>query len=167
MEFWLQGPVPGVPDALMPAAHALLQSQQELHGALEDFPAALLWERPGGAASVGFHLRHIAGSTARLLAYARGEQLTAAQLDAARREADPGGAPESAASLLASTDAAIEAGLGALRAARVDELYDRREVGRARVPSTLHGVLSHVAEHTRRHCGQVVATARILRGLNP
>ena len=166
MEFWLQGPVPGVPDALMPAAHALLQSQQELHAALAGFPAALLWERPGGAASVGFHLRHIAGSTARLLVYARGEQLTAAQLDASRREAEPGDAPESALALLATVDAAVDAALRALRDARTDELYDLREVGRARVPSTLHGVLSHVAEHTRRHCGQVVATAQILRGLN-
>ena len=166
MEFWLQGPLPDISEPLMPAAYALLQTRQELHKAMDGFPAGLLWQGPGGAASVGFHLRHIAGSTERLLAYARGEQLSAAQLEASRLEAETANATESVAALLANTDRAIDAALEAIRAAHPDELYSPREVGRLRLPSTLHGVLSHVAEHARRHCGQVVATAKIVRGLS-
>jgi hypothetical protein len=38
-------------------------------------------------------------------------------------------------------------------------------VGRARLPSTVFGLLFHVAEHTQRHAGQAITTAKIVRGL--
>src|SRR3989442_7769590 len=78
-EVWLRGPVPGFPRELMPVAHALLQIREEI----ERVPATLSFERlrrkPGGAGSVAFHLRHLAGSLDRLLTYARGEAVSAAQ----------------------------------------------------------------------------------------
>ena len=58
-EFWLRGPVEGVPPLLMPVAHALLQSRKDLREAAEPLSTRELWQRPGRAASVGFHLRHI------------------------------------------------------------------------------------------------------------
>lgn len=41
-------------------------------------------------------------------------------------------------------------------------LLEPRSVGRAQLPSTLLGLLVHAAEHTQRHVGQLLVTARIL-----
>ena len=78
-EAWLRGPVEGVPDVLQPVAHALLQAREEARSLLQNFPAELLWHRPDGLASVGFHLQHIAGVIDRLFTYARGESLSPEQ----------------------------------------------------------------------------------------
>ena len=77
-EVWLRGPLDGFDPVVMPAAHALLQSAEDLERAAGSLTPEQVWTRPGGAASVGFHLKHIAGSIDRLLTYARGEQLDAA-----------------------------------------------------------------------------------------
>ena len=54
--------------ALQPAAHAFLQSREDLSQAVAGLSTSQLWMRPGGAASIGFHLRHIAGAIDRLTA---------------------------------------------------------------------------------------------------
>jgi hypothetical protein len=73
-EPWLRGPVPGVPALLQPAAHAFQMALEDCEAAAGDLSDDELWRSPGaGAASVGYHLRHLAGSTDRLLTYARGE----------------------------------------------------------------------------------------------
>src|SRR5688572_31411369 len=104
-EPWLRGPLADVDPYLMPAAHALTHAGEDLARAVADLPPQALWTRPGGAASVGFHLRHIAGSIDRLLAYARGEALTDDQRAAARAETEPSDAD--AAALLSEAHAAI------------------------------------------------------------
>src|SRR5512135_1145604 len=86
-EAWLRGPLPGVDPYLMPAAHALVQAGEDLEAAASLTPEQLA-ARPGGVASVGFHLRHLAGSTERLLTYARGASLSPEQLAVARAEAE-------------------------------------------------------------------------------
>jgi uncharacterized damage-inducible protein DinB len=43
-------------------------------------------------------------------------------------------------------------------------LLDPRLVGRAQLPSNVLGLLFHAAEHTMRHTGQVITTAKIVRG---
>ena len=68
-EFWLAGPIPNIPDGLLPAAHALLQSEHELKKYTADFPKELLWAKVAGRASVGFHMNHIAGVLDRMLTY--------------------------------------------------------------------------------------------------
>jgi uncharacterized damage-inducible protein DinB len=161
-EPWLRGPLDGVDPYLMPAAHALTHAGEDLARAAAEVPPGALWTRPGGAASVGFHLRHVAGSIDRLLAYARGEALTEAQRDAAKAEEDPGG-PEDAAALLAGAQAAIARALAQIRGTPRETLLDPRGVGRAQLPSTVLGLLFHVAEHTQRHTGQLIATARAVR----
>jgi len=101
-EYWLRGPIPGYPPLLQPVVHALLQARDEVNVLMDGFPDEKLWERPAGAASVGFHLRHLTGVLDRLLTYARGEVLTAGQLDYLREEGVPendrvvpgGGVPE-------------------------------------------------------------------------
>ena len=161
-EAWLSGPVDGVLAELQPAAHMLTQSARELEAATASLSPAELWARPGGAASVGFHLRHIAGSTDRLLTYARGESLSDAQRAALAAESLE--SQSSVSELWADAHTAIERALDALRSADRDTLFDHRPVGRAQLPSTVFGLLYHVAEHTVRHTGQVIATSKAIRG---
>jgi uncharacterized damage-inducible protein DinB len=146
----------------MPVAHSLLQSRTELAAAVDGLTGDQLRARPGGAASIAFHLRHVAGSIDRLLTYARGEPLTEAQRDAAKAEGADGPEQDVGALLSAVSDA-IETALAQLRATPRDSLLEAREVGRARLPSTVLGLLFHVAEHTQRHTGQVIATAKVVR----
>ncbi len=163
LEVWLRGPVEGVHPLLQPAAHALLQAREEVEDALKDFPDDLLWERPAGVASVGFHLQHLAGVIGRLFTYARGESLSEAQLEALAREgeAQPGDTVES---LLEAFRAGVNAAVGALRTNGGEGLLEARVVGRARLPSTELGLLFHAAEHTQRHVGQLLVTARVVKG---
>ncbi|HET6567087.1 MAG TPA: DinB family protein [Rhodothermales bacterium] len=164
-EAWLRGPLEGVDPYLMPAAHTLVQVKEEIEGAATGLSTDQLWVRPGGAASVGFHLRHLAGSTDRLLTYARGEQLRPEQMASLAAEGEPGEPPEDVAALLAGALAALERALDVIRATPRDALLEAREVGRARLPSTVMGLLFHVAAHAQRHAGQVVTTAKIVRGM--
>jgi hypothetical protein len=60
-EYWLRGAVSGVPDQLQPVAHALLQAREEVRALAAELPDAMLWTRPAGIASAGFHLRHMSG----------------------------------------------------------------------------------------------------------
>ena len=161
VEAWLNGPVPGVPPLLMPVAHSLLQAKQDLRAAASALNPEDLAVRPGGAASAGFHLRHIAGSADRLLTYALESPLSDVQLVALSREPDESGA--SAGELLDVIDDVLDRVLDVVRRTREQELTAVRYVGRARVPSTLIGLLFHIAEHTQRHTGQVITTAKILR----
>jgi uncharacterized damage-inducible protein DinB len=161
-ERWLRGPVEGVPALLQPAAHALLQTLDDIEAATEGLTNEQLWRSPGGAASIGYHLTHLSGSTDRLLTYARGEMLSDAQKAAFRAESNPPVAD--AVSLLADVRQAFDAALAQLRATPESSLTDARAVGRAGLPTTVIGLLFHVAEHSQRHAGQVVTTAKVVRG---
>lgn len=150
----------------MPAAHCLLQCREEISAVASDLSAEQLWARPGGVAPVGFHLRHIVGSLDRLLTYARGAQLGSEQRRALAAETspgDPGDSSVTAASLVADVEAAIDSAVATLRATSESDLLLPRSVGRAALPSTVLGLLFHSAEHTHRHTGQIVTTAKIVR----
>src|SRR5919109_3147653 len=88
-EPWLRGPVPDIAPLLQPVAHALLQAVEDIRRAVTPLDHEALWARPGGAASVGFHVRHAAGALDRLFTYARGEMLSEAQRAALARETAP------------------------------------------------------------------------------
>src|SRR5690606_32907406 len=90
-EVGLRVPVPGVPAPLQPLAHALLQAGEDAERVLRSISDDSLWESPGGAAPVGFHIRHAAQALDRLFSYARGEGLTDTQRSALRSEKEPGG----------------------------------------------------------------------------
>ncbi len=164
-EFWLRGPVEGVPPLLMPVAHALLQAGADLRSAAGELSPDALWQKPGGAASVGFHLKHVVGSLDRLFTYADGKALTLEQLAAIPLEGEPGSPPASAEALLAGVEAAVAQAIYRLKEIREDDLLAARSVGRARLPTTVLGLLFHAAEHTQRHTGQVIATSKLLRSL--
>ena len=163
-EVWLRGPIEHVPPMLQPVAHSLMQCRTEVHATLPMLGPADVWARPGGAASVGYHVRHAVGSLDRLLTYARGEQLSEAQLAAMRGERRAEERDGIQDVLVAEFDAAVERALAQVRATDPATLLEAREVGRARLPSTVIGLLFHAAEHTQRHAGQIVTTSKILRG---
>ena len=164
-EVWLRGPLPGVPPLLQPVAHSLVQCRDEVHASLRGLTPAQLWARPGGAASTGYHARHAAGSLDRLLTYARGEQLSAAQLDALRGEGTADLEDGAVERVVEAFDAAVDRALAQVRSTSEQTLLEARAVGRAQLPSTVIGLLFHAAEHTQRHSGQLVTTAKIVRGL--
>ena len=159
-EAWLRGPVEGIEPLLMPAAHALIQAREDVARAASGATVEQLWQRPGGAASAGFHLRHIAGSLDRLSTYARGELLSDAQRAALARESTPGaGARE----LVDETCQAIDRALDQLRRTPREVLLEPRTVGRAGLPATVLGLLFHGAEHTTRHVGQLITTLKVVQ----
>ena len=172
-EVWLRGPLAGFSAQAMPAAHTLRQTAEEVERAARH-PAPLtpaqLWARPAGIASAGYHLAHLAASTDRLLTYAAGRALDAAQTDALAAEDAllvEGVAPEDRPGL----DVLVAGALAALARAEAavrdtpPALYEEaRHVGRARLATTVWGLLFHVAEHAQRHAGQLATTARVARG---
>jgi uncharacterized damage-inducible protein DinB len=160
-EPWLRGPIDGVPPLLMPAAHALVHAREDVSAVLAALTTEQLWTRPGGAASVGYHVRHLAGALDRLLTYARGETLTPAQLSALNAESDVTGLDGQ--TLDAEVERAIATALAQIRATSVGQLLDARPVGRKNVPSTVIGLVFHAAEHSTRHAGQAITTAKIVR----
>ena len=162
-EFWLRGPVDDVSPALMPAAHAFLQTLEDVERATADLTSEQWWLSPGGAASIGFHVLHLAGSTDRLLTYARGEMLSDEQKAAFRAESSP--STVATASLLADLRRSFDAALEQVRATPPSSLYDARAVGRAALPTTVIGLLFHAAEHSQRHAGQIVTMAKVVRSL--
>jgi hypothetical protein len=163
-EVWLRGPVEGFAPVLMPAAHALLQVREDLERLAQTVVEEHLWVRPGGAASIGFHIRHTGGALDRLLTYARGETLSDAQLRFLRVEGDGGDPPASLASVVGEAQAAVERALGQLRETDPDRVYEERRVGRAGLPATVLGLIVHAAEHSTRHMGQAITTAKIVMG---
>jgi hypothetical protein len=46
-------------------------------------------------------------------------------------------------------------------------LTEPRYVGRKMLPSTVIGLLTHIAEHTQRHVGQAITTARWITATTP
>lgn len=164
-EVWLRGPVDGIPALLQPVAHTLLQAREEINSLMEDFPDMLLWEKPGGVASPGFHLQHIRGVIDRLLTYARGEMLNAAQLAELKQEGIPPSSSTGSRELLVALSQQVDKALAQLMATDESVLTAFRGVGRAQLPSTVLGLLTHAAEHTQRHTGQLLVTVKWLKSI--
>jgi hypothetical protein len=161
-EVWLRGPIDGFEPLLMPAVHALLQVREDLAMLADTVPAEHVWMRAGRAASIGFHVRHLGGALDRLLTYARGDALSTAQRMFLQQEGVPGEPPATLRQIVGGTDETIARALEQLRATDVTTLGEIRRVGRAELPATVIGLLFHAAEHSTRHMGQAITTARVL-----
>jgi len=160
-EWWQRGPVTGVPPMLQPVAHMLLQLRDDIPALVSSLEWTRWNDRPGGAASVAFHVRHIPGVLDRLFTYARGGALTDAQFAALKAE----GAPldgDTRAELLDAMIAQIESRLDELRTIDPATLGDERLIGRAKLPTTVIGCIVHAAEHGMRHFGQLLVTVKVL-----
>lgn len=161
-EIWLWGNIEGIPDLLQPVAHALLQAREDVQFYLQDFPQHLLWEKPAGRASVGFHLQHLTGVVDRMLTYSAGKGLSEKQFLELKKEGDPG-TGENVAFLVAAFDQKVEEALEILKNTAVESLTEFRSVGRKKLPSSVIGLLFHAAEHSQRHVGQLLVTASCVK----
>ena len=162
-EPWLRGTLGEVPPVIRAVVHALESAREDLHrwcGGLSDDQ---LNDRPGGLASVAFHVRHLARSADRLVSYAEDRKLDSEQMRLLMSEAEPGATREA---LFAELDAALEACARRIRAFDPTRLDEHRSVGRKQLPTTVAGLLVHVADHTQRHVGQAITTAKVL-GASP
>lgn len=146
---------------VMPAAHALMQAAGDIPRAVAGLTEEQLWALPGGAAPVGFHLRHLAGSIERLMTYADGEMLSDEQMT--KLDAEVVSDSRSAEELGRAAVASIERAIGVMRDTPPELYLEMRTVGRKRLPTTVFGLLLHIAEHTQRHVGGIVATAKVVR----
>jgi len=158
-EPWLRG-VAGVDPLVAPVLYAFQQAREDLALHTEGLTSEQIWATPYGLGSVGFHLRHIAGSTDRLMTYLQRKQLSEAQLSSLDAEAEPGATREE---LFADLDSAFHRAEAIVRALDRATLADPREVGRKRLPTTVIGLLTHIAEHTQRHVGQAISAAKLVR----
>jgi hypothetical protein len=159
-EAWLTGPIEGVPPLLMPAAHSFRQIEQELPPLLAGLTVDQIWRTPGRSASIGYHAIHLAGATDRLLTYARGEQLSAAQLEASRGERHVEGL--TADEITRRVSQAMDLAIAQLRHTPSAIIEESREVGRLRLPSTVLGLIFHAGEHAARHLGQIATLRKIV-----
>ena len=161
VEAWLGGPLPDIAPLLQPAAHAIEQVRRDLPPLLRSLAHERLWARPGRSASIGYHAVHLAGSLERLFTYARGESLSEAQRAALAQERAIDGVQPPVEVVATLVERALAAALEQLAGTREEALLVRREVGRAKAPSTVVGLLFHGAEHTARHAGQIVTLASV------
>ncbi len=162
-EVWLRGSAENIPSLLQPIAHALLQAKEEVKELLEDFPNELLWEKPAGAASTGFHLQHLSGVLDRMFTYAQGKQLDEKQFAALKLEGDSQKTKATAMELVEAFNVQVDKTLKSLREIDEGKLSEYRSVGRAKLPSTVMGCLFHAAEHTMRHLGQLIVTVKVVK----
>ena len=156
-EPWLRGPLPGVHPLLAPILYTFQQAREDLAHYTQNLTPEQIWASPHGFGSVGFHLRHIAGSTDRLMTYLKGDPLTSAQMAVLQAEKEPGAGREE---LLAEMDRVFREAEGVVRALDPARLAEPRGVGRKQLPTTVAGLLTHIAEHTQRHVGQAISAAK-------
>jgi uncharacterized damage-inducible protein DinB len=163
-EPWLQGTLTDLPVLQRAILHSLQMAQEDATkwcGGLDDRE---IRARPFGLASVAFQLRHIARSLDRFCCYAEGVPLNEQQLAALAAEMEDSGTRDSIFSEL-------EASLDNTRR-RLDEIIRQPldspiAIGRKRLPTTLAGLLVHVAEHTQRHVGQAITTTKVIVAQRP
>ena len=147
---------------LAPTLYSYTQAREDLAHWTEGFTAEQIWSRPHGLAPLGFQLKHIAGSVERLTAYLSGGELNQQQLDAIQHEMDPAPGREE---LLQIVDNSFRASEKVILALSPADLSQPRKVGRQHLSTTVGGLLVHLAEHTQRHVGEAIITAKLARML--
>jgi uncharacterized damage-inducible protein DinB len=158
-EPWLRGTMPEVPAVQRAVLHALELAKEDLERWCDGLTDEELNARPGGIAPVAFHIRHIARSIDRLLTYAEGNQLSAEQISLLKSEMEPSGSRNE---LMAGLVVAFAKSGKRIRAFSSAQLEEDRRVGKKELPTSVGGLLVHVADHTQRHVGQAITTAKIV-----
>jgi uncharacterized damage-inducible protein DinB len=159
-EPWLRGPIAGVAPHLLPVFHSFQQVREDLRTHTAGVADADVWRAVEPLPPLGFQLRHIAGSVDRLTTYLLGEQVSPEQIAVLKAESTPGvGLTE----LLDGVDAALAASEARMATMEASTLFEPRYIGRKQLPSSVLGLLVHLAEHTQRHLGQAITTAKLLR----
>ena len=157
-EPWLRGTLSDVHPVARAVLHALQLAEEDLLQWCGQLSVSQLNFR-GGLASVAFQIRHIARSIDRLLTYAEGRQLDNTQMQALKGENANAASRDQ---LFRELHQEIERAVARIRALADANLAQPRVVGRKNLPTTLAGLLIHVADHTQRHVGQAIVTAKIV-----
>jgi uncharacterized damage-inducible protein DinB len=158
-EPWLRGTLTQVPAVPRAVLHALELASEDLQKWCGSLSGDELNACPAGLPPAAFHLRHIARSLDRLLTYAEGGALTPEQLTALEDEMKSGATHDAVFAELRTALERSEQRVGALA---LTDLEQSRAVGKKALPTTVGGLLVHVADHTQRHVGQAVTTAKIV-----
>ena len=158
-EPWLRGSNADVHPLILPVFFSFAQVREDLDRHTSGLTEQQVWCL-FGQTSLGFHLRHIAGSVDRLATYLLGEDLNEEQLNSLHEERTPSG---SIPDLIAEIHSALAVCEGRLRQIKPEDIFERRTVGRQHLPTTVIGLLVHLAEHTQRHLGQAITLSQILR----
>lgn len=158
-EPWLRGTLTEIPAVQRAVLHALELAGEDLQRWCEALTDEQLNARPLGLAPVAFHIRHISRSIDRLLTYAEGNPLTTEQLSALKTELDGGATRDF---LFNELQSALNRASKRVRSFSSASLEEPRRVGTKRLPTTVAGLLVHVADHTLRHVGQAITTSRIV-----
>lgn len=159
MEPWLRGTHTETQAVLRAVIHALELAREDVECWCEPLSDEALNARPAELAPVAFHLRHVVRSLDRLLTYAEGEQLRPDQLTALKSELDPGATN---AELFSEFRTGMDDAIRRVHGFAGADLEQARGVGRKALPTTIGGLLVHCADHTQRHTGQAVTTAKIV-----
>jgi uncharacterized damage-inducible protein DinB len=159
IEPWLRGTHMETDAVTRAVLHALELAKDDIAKWCGELSDAEMNARPFGIAPVAFHLRHIARSLDRLLSYAEGTQLDATQKAALRTELDDGAARDE---VLAEFAAGLRSAPQRVRKFSPEQYNEARGVGRAMLPTSVGGLLVHCADHTLRHVGQAVTTAKVV-----
>lgn len=160
-EPWLRGSLADVPVLTRAVLHALELAREDIKRWCAELSDDELNARPAGLAPVAFHLRHMVRSADRLLTYAEGRQLSPEQIGALKTELDPNA---SKGGLLEEFRTGIQGAADRVRAFSPAQFDEARKVGKLELPTTVGSLLIHVADHTQRHVGQAITTAKIVCG---
>jgi uncharacterized damage-inducible protein DinB len=161
-EPWLRGTLTDVLPVQRAVLHALQLAQEDIEKWCDGLSDAELNARPGGIEPIAFHVRHIARSIDRLLTYAEGRDLDVEQMDALKSELSLDG---TRAELFGELSMAMVQAAERIRAFSAEQMNQPRTVGRKKRPTTVAGLLIHIADHTHRHAGQMVTTTKMLIGM--
>ena len=159
VEPWLRGTLTEVEPVRRAVLHSLEMAREDAELWCDGLSEEELFARPVGLPSGAFQLRHIVRSLDRLLSYAEGQQLSDSQIAALKSEMDAG----SKENLWQEFRAGIESAVSRVQAIQPGSFHETRGIGRKMLPTTVAGLLIHCAEHTQRHVGQLVTTAKVLR----
>ena len=162
VEPWLRGTHADIPAVARGVLHAFDLALDDITKWTEGLTDLEVHAQPLGLSPVSFHLKHIARSIDRLLTYAEGGQISAEQLVLLKSEQ---GGEGTLAELLAELETSLSNAADRVRTLATADFNTFRGVGRKQLPTSIGGALVHVADHTQRHTGQVVTTAKVLKSL--
>lgn len=162
-EPWLREPQADLIAELQPVASMYIAAVEELNAVTKGLTHEQVWTSVGGAASIGFHLLHLAGATDRLLTYANAKPLTEQQFADLAMERNTTEHQWPLEELLARLNVVFVNAMNQLKTISAEQLSEPRTLGRARIPTTMRALVFHSGEHAARHTGQVTTTARIVR----
>ncbi|HUS08453.1 MAG TPA: DinB family protein [Bryobacteraceae bacterium] len=161
-EPWLRREITDVPAVLAQVLYSFRQAVEDLERFTQDLTPDEFWLQPYHLAPVGFHIRHIAGSVDRLLTYALGANLSEAQFQQLQSEMEAGAGGEE---LRGDLRDVLDRSAQIIRNIQPGGFEVWRAVGRKGLPATVGGLLVHIAEHTQRHVGQAIVTAKVVKGV--